>query len=302
MQIGERGFVTSMNEGHSVVKFDFGGLSEPATALIKAIEKATGGIFRPSQIRRVAKAEAEADIIKATAQIEIVDLERRALHRFLHEEAKKQSNIESITQKALPAINNDARPQEIEDDWIINFFDKCRLISDEQMQNLWAKVLAGQANSPGHFSKQTVNLLASLEKADAELFRTLCSFVWYLGEEPILMIFDFNATDDVKIYAKAGIDSRTLQHLETIGLVGFAANLFSFERRNHPSQIVLTYYGSRANIKFLNPENNTLEHGKVALTKAGRELAFISGSMPCSGFKDSVFRWWRYRGYVVTEI
>ena len=110
--------------------------------------------FAPYQIKRIAKAEAEASIIKAQAEIEITDLHRRAMHRFIEEEATRQQNIEDITSKALPQLTNEANPDSMEDDWITNFFDKCRIISDKEMQNLWSRVLAGEANSPGSYSKK----------------------------------------------------------------------------------------------------------------------------------------------------
>ena len=58
-------------------------------------------IFAPWQIKRVAKAEAEASLIKAKAEIEITDLHRRAMHRFVEEEAKRQENMETITEKGI---------------------------------------------------------------------------------------------------------------------------------------------------------------------------------------------------------
>lgn len=70
------------------------------------------------------------------------------MSRLFAEEAKKQANIEAITLKALPDVKPEAKTEGVEDDWIANFFDKCRLISDEQMQSLWARILAGEANSP----------------------------------------------------------------------------------------------------------------------------------------------------------
>ena len=39
----------------------------------------------------------------------------------------------------------------IEDDWIIKFFDKNRLVTDEDVQDLWASILAGEANSAGSY-------------------------------------------------------------------------------------------------------------------------------------------------------
>lgn len=108
-------------------------------------------------------------------------MQQRALGRFLAEEARKQANIEEITQKALPDLKEGSRPQDVEDDWIKNFFDKCRLISDDEMQSLWAKILAGEANAPGKYTKRTVNFLSSIDKSDAMLFTELCGFGWFLG-------------------------------------------------------------------------------------------------------------------------
>jgi hypothetical protein len=173
--------------GNSLV--NLGDLSKPATVLIEKISEAVGGVFKPFQITRVAKAEAEAEVIRAEAQIQVSDLQRRAMYRFLAEEARKQSNIESITGNALPLLTEGSSPQNVENDWITNFFDKSRIISDEEMQKLWSKVLAGESNRPGAFSKRTVNLLADLDKRDAELFTHLCGFVWVIGSLTPL-IFD----------------------------------------------------------------------------------------------------------------
>ena len=104
--------------------------------------------------------------------------------RFVAEEARKQDNIEKITQKAIPQLEKSSNPKNIEDDWIVNFFDKCRIISDDEMQSLWARVLAGEANSPGRYSKRTVNFLNSLDKVDANLFTALCGFGWQIGSLP----------------------------------------------------------------------------------------------------------------------
>lgn len=72
----------------------------------------------------------------------------------------------------------------MDDDWIVNFFDKCRLVRDEQMQSLWARILAGEANKPGTFSRRTVNFVASMDKIDASAFTHLCSFCWHIEKAP----------------------------------------------------------------------------------------------------------------------
>src|SRR6266404_7221171 len=103
-----------MSDNFESSLINLGELSKPATVLVEKISDAVGGIFKPYQIVRAAKAEAQADRVRAEGQIEISDLQRRAFHRFLNEEAKKQENIEDITAKALPQIEENAKPDEIE--------------------------------------------------------------------------------------------------------------------------------------------------------------------------------------------
>ena len=118
---------------------NLGDLSKPVTVLIEKISNAVGGYFIPHQIVRIAEAEAEAEMISARARIDVNDLERRALNRFVAEEVLKQNNIEVITSKAIDLVDDFARPEDMEDDWIVNFFDKCRIVSDDEMQTLWSK-------------------------------------------------------------------------------------------------------------------------------------------------------------------
>lgn len=263
-----------------------GDLTKPATALIEKISDAVGGVFKPYQIVRVAKAEAEANLIQAESHIQVTDLHRRAMHRFLEEEAKKQSNIEAITQNALPLLEDKSSPQNVADDWITNFFDKSRIVSDGDMQKLWSRVLAGEANAPGTFAKRTVNLLADLDKDDAELFMRLCGFVWVIrGYVPLV----YDAQDE--IYNRNGINFNTLSHLESLGLIQFNS-ISSFQRLKLPKTITAFYYGRLTNLTFPAEIDNALSLGQVLLTRAGQQFAPVCGSTPVEGFYDYVYDKW----------
>jgi hypothetical protein len=278
--------------GNSII--NLGDLTKPANTLIEKISDAIGGIFRPIQIVRVAEAEAKAETIRAATQIEVTELQRRAMRRFIMEEAKKQNNIETITSKALLELGQQSRPELVEDDWIANFFDKCRLISDDEMQTLWAKILGGEANSPGRFSKRTVDLLASMDKSDAVLFSRLCSFAPKMGDNCIL-IYDVNA----KIYLDSGINFTSLCHLESIGLIrfdplqGYAINpLQQFD-------LSLDYFGQPLYVGLSNRDGNSLGVGCAILTKAGGQLVPICGAVPQEGFVDYIRETWRRFGYKI---
>ena len=276
-----------------------GDLSKPADTLIKKISKAVGGIFAPSQIRRIAEAEAEATIVRARseaeaskietqAEIERAQLCQRAVHRLIAEETQRQKNMEDITAKALPYLNEEAEPDGMNNDWIANFFDKCRIVSDSHMQSLWSRILAGEANIPDTYSKRTVNFISELDKNDAELFTKLCGFCWTV-ENFTPLIFDENA----KIYKRHGIDFETLIHLDSIGFINFQnvnSLMWDFSTKSTVGHAVY-YYGTSLCLEV--PEyRNSVEMGKVYLTKIGEELAPICGSKPVDGFYEYVKNWW----------
>lgn len=273
-----------MSDENPIAKL--GDLTKPATVLIEKISDAVGGIFKPYQIVRVAKAEAEASRIQAESQIQVTDLHRRAMHRFLEEEAKKQSNIESITQDALPLLEDKSAPEAVADDWITNFFDKSRIVSDKEMQGLWSRVLAGEANAPGAFAKRTVNLLADLDKEDAILFMKLCGFGWMIGNVCPL-IFDVQAS----IYNDNGINFNALSHLESLGLIQFN-HLSGFRRLRFPKVATVFYYGQPVTLTFPNEAENDLQLGHVLLTRAGQQLAPVCAPTPVEGFLDYVKDRW----------
>ena len=266
---------------------NLGDVTKPADTLIKKVSKAVGGVFAPYQIKRIAKAEAEAAIISAQAEIQVTDLHRRAMHRFIEEEAKHQENIENITNKALPLLEDNSDPDAIEDDWVTNFFDKSRIISDDQMQVLWSRVLAGESNAPGTYSRRTVNFLGDLDKADAELFQNLCSFAWLVGTFTPLI---FNSEDE--IYNAKEINFNSLTHLDSIGLIQFN-HLSGFKRTGAPKKFAVLYCSKPLELEMEKETDNMLPIGKVLLTKVGQELATVCQAPGVEGFFDYVKDNWK---------
>ena len=281
-----------MSQGTSNSLINLGDLSKPADTLIKKIAKGVGGFFGPFQIKRLAKAEAVAAVIKAQSDIQINDLKYRAVHRWIEEIARDQQNMEDITAKAVPQLNETANPDAMDDDWIVNFFDKSRKVSDGEMQALWARVLAGEANAPGTYSKRTVNFLLEMEKTDAELFSKLCKFKWTIDDAVGPLMFDIEA----EIYNKHDINFNTLSHLESIGLIQFQKPGFSvsdFALSGLPKQVVADYYGKSIRLEMPNKEKNELRIGYVYFTIIGEELALLCGSEPVDGFIDYVKDYWK---------
>ena len=287
-----------MSEPTSVV--NLGELSKPATVLVEKISDAVGGVFRPYQVVRMARAEAEAERIRAEAAIEITDLQRRAFIRFLHEEARKQSNIEGVTRLVLPQLDSTAQPEQIDDDWLANFFDKCRLTSDYEMQQLWSRVLAGQANTPGRFSRRTVDFVASLDKTEADRFTALCCFCWTFpgATEPLTpVIFDLSDA----VYENHGVTFDTVKDLDALGLIRFQS-IGGFRRTSLAKQVLVSYFGNHAVLTLPEESNNHVRVGTVLLTRTGQELAAICGALQLDGFFEYTLNKWRDQGVVATAL
>lgn len=276
-----------------------GGLSNPATMLIEKVSNALGRHFDPRQTVRMAEAEAKASRIRAISEaeteIEITELRQRAAERFIYEEMKKQTNMEDITQKAIPHLTDNAEPEKIEDDWIANFFEKCRIISDDQMKDLWARILAGEGNNPGSFSRRTVNLVADLDKRDATIFANLCRFGWVINNSFQPLVLD----EKHEIYNKHGINFGILTHLESMGLVRFDG-LSGFRFTNLPNKTIVYYAGRPVTLALPNDSENDLRIGRILPTQAGRELARIIAAdlNPIEGFFDYAYDKWAEQSLV----
>jgi hypothetical protein len=282
-----------MSEGGSLVNFDF--ISKPANTLIEKVSEAVGGLAAPWQVRRMANAEADAAIIKAEARVQISEIEERALQRMIREEGQKQENIENITAKAIPNLSENSTPENIENDWLTHFFDKSRLTSGEEMQKLWAGVLAGEANKPGTFSKRSVDLVASLDKRDAELFTKFCTFCWFAGT---LRAFVYST--DHPIYTSHGINFDTLLHLDKIGLITFGT-VSGYCIPKAPKYLHAIYYGRLTSIEFPN-DGFSFDMGHVLLTEAGKELATVCGAKGSQDFYDYIIEHWFRKGYILSSI
>ena len=280
-----------MGEGFTLI--NVGDLSKPATALVEKIGEALGGAVRPWQIRRVAAAEADATKIHALAQIEVDALRQRAASRVAAEQVKHQANIEAVTAKAIPQLNEAADPKSIDNDWLASFFDKCRLVSDEEMQSLWSRVLAGEANVPGKYSRRVLSLLADIDKGFANAFTQLCCFCFRFGTTELLPLV-YNEEDT--IYANNGVSFGVLAELESLGLVRFDS-LAGFERTGLGKEGNIFYFGTPVWIGFAAERDNRMKLGRVLLTNAGSQLAPICGASPRAGFVEYVRQKWISHGY-----
>lgn len=245
-------------------------LSQPVNTLIEKIATGVGILYEPTRIRKNAKAQADANKIEAISKLEIEDIQKRALSRVVTEETIKQMNIESVIEKAIPKINQNAKTEKIDNDWLIKYFEKVRSISDEDMQELWAKILAGECNNTGSFSKMTLSVVGELDKNDAILFSSLCSCVFKMNGKIHPIIFEAN---DIE-YQRLGIDYEKLLHLQALGLISFNS-ITGYVRQGFEKRAILEYFDSKILLEFPKENKNEFQMGNVLFSKAGEQLYSI---------------------------
>jgi hypothetical protein len=285
------------SESNKIVLADFRDWSKPVNTLIEKCADAIGGSFRPYQITRIAEAEAKAEEIRALAEIKIDRIQRRAATRFIAEETKKQINMEAIIRGALPQVSDAADPKNMDDDWVANFFDNCRLFSDEQMQAIWSRILAGEANNPGQFSRRTVNLVATLDKGDLDLFSTLCRFVFVSSEKDRYPLI-FELRD--QIYQQNAVTFASTIHLADIGLISFHA--LGCEASAMKGNFSLQYFGQTIDLHFPEGHPRIVRLGFVTFTASGLELSRLPAVPSIPGLIEYVAEYWKKYGISVTGV
>jgi len=283
----------SENVPHSLM--NIGDLAKPIDSLINRVSDFIGGAFAPHQIKRIAKANAEAAIIDAQNETYISEIKVRAAHRIEAEQVRHQRSMEEIVQKSTPLLEDKSRPEDVDNDWLEAFFSHARLVSNEEMQLIWAKILAGEVNKPGAFSKRTLDLVSKLSHSEAELFTKLCGYVFDIsgyGHQPLI----FSVTDDV--YKGNGLGFKEVQLLESTGLI-----------ESHTSGVGLVIHGvhgwltgqyhERILKVVIKDVQERFPLGKIDFTNSGRELFLLSGCKPVDGFFEYIQEVWK--NWIVTE-
>ena len=263
-------------------------------ALLNKLSDAIGWYAAPHQIIRMASAEARAELIRArardeSANVELTELFQRAEFRSALEQAIEQANLEGIILKALPHLRESANPQDMDNDWIKNHLEKSRHVSDDEMQEWWAKILAGEANKPGSYSKRAVNILGDLEQPEAQAFNSLCNFVWHFESSPIPLIYDTSHST----YTDSGVNSLTCTYLAELGLINYTPPLESHIKVD--DGLTVSYCGRRVELK-----ETTNMHGLnisgTQFTIAGMQLFSLCDTKPVDGFVDYILEEWRRQG------
>jgi Protein of unknown function (DUF2806) len=281
-----------MNAGLPAIPEGFGRAAEKLADTIRHVVDIAVG---PDRIRARAQAQADSAVILAEGHAQAQEIEVRAVERLRKRETRRQQNMESITLKAIDALPppEQISAEQVSEDWTSRFFEECQDISDEQMQQIWARILAGEVARPGSFAPKTLSVVRDLTKSDADLFVEVCKFVWVIpGAGYVPFIFKI----DAPLLQRAGIGFAQLTHLTSIGLVEFN-HVTSFGLNKPLKEISVSYCGR---IHLLRSDGNAERHfsfGPSLLTRVGGELLGVSGAEGSEEIRGAALESWKAQGW-----
>jgi uncharacterized repeat protein (TIGR03899 family) len=102
-------------------------------------------------------------------------IEDRSFRRIKLHELRQQQNIEAIILRAIKYCSDNTIAERVDQDWFSSFIALAEGISNKTMQDLWAKILAGEVSQSGSFSLKTLQAFRTMSIGEAKLLAKACS-------------------------------------------------------------------------------------------------------------------------------
>ena len=298
------------------------------TAGLKAIEEG-GGFLRnfltPWWTKRQSSADAQRAIELALAG-RVNDLMARGelppeIYDMLIESGGTKGfvNLVAIVKRADEILQGSADATNIGESFATRWKERARLASDDEMRTLWAQMLAGEAITPGAFSKQAINVLDSMSSEDARKLERLCQFVLQEGT-PRAFKQDINAPDGTpipifektrtarwvvitsltdSIYQDNGISVREVAQLESLGLIQTFSGASPFQAGYALGKSDVTLWHKTGPLVL--KSEGAIGVGKVLLTECGQQITALCDYETPSGFVEHIRQYWVSRNTEVSE-
>lgn len=250
---------------------------------------------------------------------------------------KRIRNIQAVAEAAAADLGDETVSSDDPDpdlDWAARFFSGVQDVSSAEMQQLWARVLAGEVRRPGSTSIRTLEILRNLDRRIATVFQMLCALSTSLvvpaagvrlPEEVVALGFDARhrrliidqrvivtqgnaASNALKSY---GLDFGTLNVLNEYGLIISDYNSWRdyrpvvFAPNAVATGPVRIDHARRRWVLIQDSGNTTqgeLRQSGVALTSAGRELASVVDFEPEENYLAELRGHFQSQGLRLVEV
>lgn len=152
-------------------------ISDLGIALLDKIEKATGWIFSTT----TAKKEGYKNIIEEISRRDDINpIDRAAIISNYKKIIKEHKNRTEIVSRAVQLLNKGSNIENIDEEWLLRFFDLCKNVNNEEMQYVWAKILANECEEEQKNSFKLLRIISDLTNKDVNLIMNFikeCNYV-----------------------------------------------------------------------------------------------------------------------------
>lgn len=254
--------------------------------LVETIANATGLTALGTIMNAHGEAKAQSYLAKKKAQtdaeVEILRLQgqEKVAQYVLARNNQKVENVEEIVSKAKQQFAPDEQVSEepVEKDWMNRFLNIAEEISDEDMQEIWGRVLAGEIKKPKSYSLRTLEVLRNLSKEEAALITKVSNYQ---------VALDLLSTDDFSV---------NIMDLTTLDDIGIICG----------EEMIRTYTASNGKISFeLNKQTLINIYAPIGvkigfkgfkITKAGREVMGLIQEHNYSSFYTDLSKYLKSKG------
>ena len=278
---------------------------KPLEKLVETISQGIGIRYKPKATRNeadaeaykievLAKAEAKALIIRSEAESEIA---LRAQERLFTLEINRQNNLENIIDKSIKHLDETVSETPVDDDWRTRFFNKAQDISTDELQEVWAKILANEIKSPGNISMRTLDVLCNLSKDEADLFLKLVS----LKFSDIYVMKFGNGTNELNQF---DIKYGDILVLREAGLIFNQDDIHAkldIEKNEDNINGAIIEFGNKKYFVTRKTATSTYNFPVLSFTSSGSEIASIINCKPNYLYLEGFIKYWSNKGYIFTE-
>ena len=225
-------------------------------------------------------------------------LMNRAVNYYGSKLLKEQINRESVLDKTAEELKlnppKEDTKEEIDEDWLEMFSRISESKSNEEVQLILSKILAGEIKRPGSFGPKSLQTLTLLDQETAIIFRKFCSVSYecpQLGDSLTSLICEPFGSPGSNGLQEYGLNYGNLAQLQDAGLIQYDLTAW---RTMQPVLFQIPFKIGK-NSYQLQPTTETLKEARktkiINFTKVGLELRKVLEMETDTTFNEKLISW-----------
>lgn len=242
---------------------------EPVASVVGPV---AGAIFTAIFLRNNT-ATKEFEKVKAGKLQEVAD-DLLESGRMTYTEYYKAKNFLQVAKKAdeeYKKAPHEEKTSGYNFDWFIRFYEAVGNISNEEMQRIWAKILAGEIRHSNTYSLRCIDVMKNISQSEADLFTKVCGYCICEGENIFFPNYD-------KYREDSNISFSEIMFLDELGLISSDSMLILHCPVSTEPKVFFTNGALLMTIKAMKETTTTFDVRQFPLTAVGKEISTLIGN------------------------